>query len=176
MEKSAMKKYRIFLFLFFFGVHFELFAQSSRIWVDGYRNVTDFRDDGSILDYPFDLQSDFKANSMICTDAGDPLFVYNIWNVKDIRGNTIKGSDSIVPTASSMLEGNVFFQRNDSTYDLIGGHDTSWGRYARPIYLHGEHLDNEIAVIRFTPYGETIQEMEYQVHVEEMGEWEIFLK
>ena len=53
------------------------------------------------------------------------------------------------------------------------GHETSWGRYARPIYLHGEHLDNEIAVIRFTPYGETIQEMEYQVYVEEMGEWEM---
>ena len=143
-----MKKYRIFLFLLFFGVHFELFAQSSRIWVDGVWDLTEFRDDGSILAYPFDLQPDFIPNSMICTDAGDPLFVYNIWNVKDIRGNTIKGSDSIVPVATIYLMGNVFFQRNDSTYDLIGGYDSVRSNRYHP-YPSGYEYD----ILKYNPMG-----------------------
>ncbi|MDG1045833.1 MAG: gliding motility-associated C-terminal domain-containing protein [Bacteroidia bacterium] len=53
------------------------------------------------------------------------------------------------------------------------GHETSWGRSARPIKLDGENTDNEIAIITFSPYGETVEEIEYQVYVEQDGAWEV---
>ena len=118
-----MKKHTILLLLFLMGLQHKGYAQSGRIWVDGIWSLTEFREDGSILAYPFNPQSDFLPYNIICTDAGDPLLLDNVWNVKDISGNKIKGSDSIVPVATSVLRSNVFFQRNDSTYDLIGGFD-----------------------------------------------------
>ncbi|MEC8738349.1 MAG: hypothetical protein VXX63_00540, partial [Bacteroidota bacterium] len=49
-------------------------------------------------------------------------------------GEKIIGSDSIIPIGGL---GNVIFQRNDSTYDLIGGYDSIWTFGAARWYYPG---------------------------------------
>ena len=65
---------------------------------------------------------------------------------------------------------------NYYTYEIIGidscGTASSSGRTVSPIYLTGQASENnELAVIQFSPYTESLYELNYEVLTEENGVW-----
>jgi gliding motility-associated-like protein len=82
----------------------------------------EFFEDGSIKDYVYDDWLIFIPQSVISSSSGKPLFVNNAWDIKNLSGKKISGSDSIIPLMGGYSD--VFLQRNDSTYDLFGGYDS----------------------------------------------------